>query len=168
MTTHRIRFAALALSLMAAAAQAQDTEATFATRTLTPEAALKAAQAALQSCRDKGYQVAVAVTDRSGVPIVLLRDRFAGVHTPESSLRKAYSAAAFNMDTLALGSATAGEQPTAGLRQLSQLLAVGGGLPVEAAGSLVGAIGVSGAPGGDADQACAQAGIDEILMDLEL
>lgn len=165
--SYRNTIAALGLSLLACAAQAQDVEATFATRTLTPETALKAAQAALASCRDKGFQTAVAVTDRGGVPIALLRDRFAGAHTPESSVRKAYTAAAFNMDTLAFGEATSGDKATAGLRQLSQVLAVGGGLPIEAAGSMVGAIGVSGAPGGDSDQACAQAGIDAILMDLE-
>ena len=56
-------------------------QATFAQRSITPEAALKAARAALASCQKSGYQVAVAVTDRGGLPLVMLRDRFAGPHT---------------------------------------------------------------------------------------
>ena len=66
------------LACASAAVHAQD--ATFATRSLTPETALKAAQAALESCRKAGYQVGVAVTDRAGVPQVVLRDRFGGPH----------------------------------------------------------------------------------------
>jgi hypothetical protein len=63
--------------------------ATFTTKSLTPENALKAAQAALKKCRDDGYQVAVAVVDRSGVVQVVLRDRFAGPHTPDTAAGKA-------------------------------------------------------------------------------
>lgn len=157
-----------ALAFCVAGAQAQSDDATFVTRTITPETALKAAQAALQSCRDGNYQVAVAVSDRAGVPIVLLRDRFAGTHTPESATRKAYTAAAFNMDTRAFAKATEVGQPTDGIRDISQVLAVGGGVPIQAAGSLVGAIGISGAPNGDADHGCAQAGVDAVEFDLEL
>lgn len=164
MKTH-LYTAIAALTLTTAAAQAQDV--TFSTRTLTPEAALTAAQAALQSCRDSGYQAAIAVTDSAGTPIVVLRDRFAGAHTPETATRKAYTAASFRMDTTSLGEATRAGEPTSGIRQVSYILALGGGLPIEAAGSLVGAIGVSGAPGAEADDACGQAGIDAIQDDLD-
>lgn len=164
MKTH-LYTAIAALTLTTAAAQAQDV--TFSTRTLTPEAALTAAQAALQSCRDSGYQAAIAVTDSAGTPIVVLRDRFAGAHTPETATRKAYTAASFRMDTTSLGEATRAGEPTSGIRQVNYVLALGGGLPIEAAGSLVGAIGVSGAPGAEADDACGQAGIDAIQDDLD-
>lgn len=142
-------------------------EPTFATKNLTPKAALAATQAALENCRDQGYQVAVAVTDRNGTPIALLRDRYAGAHTPETASRKAYTAASFNMDTISLAQATEAGEAASGIRQVTQVLALGGGLPISAAGALVGAIGVSGAPGGEADAACAQAGIDVIQDDLD-
>lgn len=162
-----IRILLLAASLLLGLGTAQASEATFSTRTLTPEAALTAAQAALKSCRDSGFQVAIAITDRTGTPIVMVRDRFAGAHTPETAIRKAYTAASFRMDTVTLATATEAGQPASGIRQVGQVLALGGGLPIEAAGALVGAIGVSGAPGGEADRACSQAGIDAIADDLE-
>jgi uncharacterized protein GlcG (DUF336 family) len=157
--------AAAALSLVAGVGHAAN--ATFTTSTLTPETAFAAAQAALKSCRDSGYQVAVAVTDRTGVPIAILRDRYAGAHTPETATRKAYTAASFRMDTTSLAKATEAGEAASGIRQVSHILALGGGLPIEAAGSLVGAIGVSGAPGGDADDACGKAGIDAVQDDLD-
>lgn len=154
-----------ALGMVSLPAQAQDY--TFSTISLTPEAAVMAAQAALESCRDSGYQVAVAVTDRHGVPLALVRDRFAGPHSPETATRKAYTAASFNMDTTALGLETQADKAASGIRHVTDVLALGGGIPIQAAGSLVGAIGVSGAPGAEADDGCAQAGIDSIQDELD-
>jgi uncharacterized protein GlcG (DUF336 family) len=147
---------------------AQAQEATFTTRSLTVETALRAAQAALASCRKAGYQVGVAVTDRSGVLQVYLRDRFAGAHTVEVAARKAWTAASFRITTTALGIETQAGRPMSGIRQSPGVLAIGGGLPIEAAGAVIAAIGVSGAPGGEADDACAKAGIDAIQMDIEM
>jgi uncharacterized protein GlcG (DUF336 family) len=141
--------------------------ATFTLQSITPEAALRAAQAALASCARAGFQVAVAVTDRAGHPMVMLRDRLAGPHTPETATNKAYTATSFRMDTLAFARATQAGEASSGIRQLPRVVAMGGGLPIEAAGALVGGIGVSGAPGGDADDACAKAGISAIRDDLE-
>lgn len=157
----------LALALATASTGLQAQEGTYGSTNMTSEVALSATQAALQSCRDSGYQVAVAVTDRSGVTIALLRDRYAGAHTVETAMRKAYTAASFNMDTLELARATQAGEEASGIRMVPGILALGGGLPVTAAGSLIGGIGVSGAPGGDADRACAQAGIDAVEADLE-
>ncbi|MCX8006074.1 MAG: heme-binding protein [Burkholderiaceae bacterium] len=142
-------------------------EATYTVRMLTPETALKAAQAALSECRRRGYQIAVAVTDRAGVPQALLRDRFAGAHTPDSALAKAWTAASFRVDTLQLAQATQAGEPNSGIRHLPRVLAVGGGMPIVSGGAVVGAIGVSGAPGGQADEDCARAGIAAIAADLE-
>jgi len=143
-------------------------DATFQIKLMTPETALKAAQAALKSCRDAGYQVAVAVVDRMGVPQVLLRDRFAGAHTPRMARSKAWSAVSFRANTSALAELTQAGKPQSGVRQLPGVAAVGGGMLIEASGSLLGAIGVSGAPGGDADEKCAAAGIAAIREDIEL
>lgn len=142
-------------------------EAAFQTRSLTPETALAAARAALDSCRKQGHQVAVAVVDRGGITQVMLRDRFAGAHSPEVAQNKAWTAASFRTSTKTLAVETQPGRPMSGLRNLPRFLAVGGGLAIEGAGTLLGAIGVSGAPGGDADEICAQAGIRAISDAIE-
>jgi uncharacterized protein GlcG (DUF336 family) len=158
----------LAAVLLAIPLWAQAQQATYPVRTVTPEAALRAARTALSACAKSGYQVAVAVTDRAGYPVVMLRDRHAGPHTPDTATNKAYSALTFKTDTLSLVRSTQSGEPSAGIRELPRVVAVGGGRVIEAAGSIVGAIGVSGAPSGDADDSCARAGIAEIADDLEL
>lgn len=157
----------LAAAALAAAAATASAEATFATKSLTPETALKAAQAALADCRKAGYQVTVAVVDRSGLTQAMLRDRFAGAHTLEVAQNKAWSAVSFKTSTADLEKATRANTSMAGLRHLPRAMTVGGGLTIEGGGSLLGGIGVSGAPGGDADEVCARAGIKAIADDLE-
>ena len=147
-------------------AQAADAP-TFSVKMLTPESALKAAQTALNKCRKDGFQTAVAVVDRAGIVQVLLRDRFAGAHTPEMAMSKAWTAASFKVSTTAIAAETQPGMPMSGIRQLPRVVAAGGGLPIEAGGNLLGAIAVSGAPRGDADDACALAGIKAIADDLE-
>ncbi len=141
--------------------------ATFSSASLTPDSALKAAQAALKTCRDAGFNVAVAVADRSGVTQVMLRDRFAGAHTPQTAMGKAWTAASFRSNTSDLIAMTQAGNPSAGIRQLPGVVILGGGMPIESKGSLVGAIGISGAPTGADDDRCAKAGIDAIRVSLE-
>jgi uncharacterized protein GlcG (DUF336 family) len=160
-----VRAFALAFLVCHSAAAA---EATFTVKVLTPETALKAARGALERCRANGYQVTVAVTDRMGVVQVLLRDRFAGPHTTDMASAKAYTAASFRVCTSELAEATQPGRPQSGIRNRPGVAAVGGGMTIEAGGSLAGAIGVSGAPGGKEDDACAAAGIAAIRDDLEL
>jgi uncharacterized protein GlcG (DUF336 family) len=142
-------------------------DGTYAVKLLTPGTALKAAQAALKKCRDSGFQATVAVVDRMGVTQVLLRDRYAGPHTVDMAQAKAYSAVSFRTNTTALAEASQAGRPQSGIRHLPGVAAVGGGQMIEAAGSLLGAIGVSGAPGGKEDDACAAAGIAAIREDIE-
>ena len=159
------RIVAGAFALAASAAVADDP--TFTTRQLTPETALKAAQAALVKCRTDGYQVAVAVVDRAGLTQVLLRDRFAGAHTVEISANKAWSAVSFRTNTSEIEKASRPGESMSGIRYFPRMVAVGGGLVIESGGSLLGGIGVSGAPGGAADEVCAAAGIKAIADSLE-
>jgi len=157
-----------AAALAACASFAAAAEATFNIKVLTPETALKAARAALERCRASGYQVTVAVTDRAGVVQVALRDRFAGPHTVDLAAAKAYTAVSFRTNTTELAEATQPGRPQSGIRNRPGVAAVGGGLIIEASGVLLGGIGVSGAPGGKEDDACAAAGIMAIREDIEL
>lgn len=163
----KILLSAAAL-LATTAALAQTSTATHTVRVLTPEAAQKAVNAAMAECRRQGFQVAVAVVYRSGVTQALLRDRFAGAHTPEVAANKAWTAVSFRTSTTDLARATQAGQPSSGLRSVPRFTGVGGGLNFEAGGSIVGGIGVSGAPSGDADDSCAKAGIAALRDDLEL
>ena len=158
--------AALASACCLGSAWAQT--ATHSVRVLTPEAATKATQAALATCRQQGYQVAVAVVDRFGVAQVMVRDRFAGPHTPETAINKAWTAVSFRTSTTDLARASQAGQPSSGLRDLPRFVGLGGGMVIEAGGSIVGGIGVSGAPSGDADDNCAKAGISAIRDEIEM
>ncbi len=142
-------------------------EATFSTKSLKPETALKAAQAALESCRKSGYQVAVAVVDRAGLTQVMLRDRFAGPHTPDTAINKAWTAVSFRTNSSDLAKESQPGTAMYGLRQLPRVVTIGGGVMIQGAGHLYGGIGVSGAPGGAADDVCALAGIKAIADEIE-
>jgi len=154
------------LILMAGPAQAQD--ALVSTNTLSPESALDVARASLQACRGEGYQIAVVVVDRMGVPQVMLRDRYAGPHTPDTAQRKAWTAVSFRTDTLSLAANTASGTGQSGARMITNALMIGGGVPVIAGGMIVGAVGISGAPSGGDDDRCARAGIEAVKARLEL
>jgi len=136
--------------------------------TLTTFAALQAAQAALARCQKDGFTVAAAVVDRGGQPLALLRDNLAGAHTSQTAIGKAATAVSFRIDTSELAATTQAGKAASGIRELPNVVAIGGGLVIRAKGSLVGGIGVSGAPGGDADDACAKAGIAAINDVIEL
>lgn len=158
--------AALAAAALAAPAAHADDLVTF--RVMSPALALDLARAALEDCRARGFQVAVAVVDRFGVPQVLLRDTLAGIHTPDTAIGKARAAVSFRAPTEEMATVTQAGQPNSGIRHMPGFVFLGGGVPVEAGGAIVGGIGVSGAPGGAEDDACARAGIaaveDRLLM----
>jgi uncharacterized protein GlcG (DUF336 family) len=137
-------------------------EAIVTYKSMSPELALDLARGSLAECRKRGFQVSVAVTDRSGVTQVLLRDRFAGPHTVSTASGKAWTAVTFRTSTTELNAISQPGMMQAGIRNLPGTVVIGGGLTVEAGGSLLGAVGVSGGPGGDADEACAKAGIDAV------
>lgn len=142
-------------------------DATFQITVMTPETALRVAQVSLESCRSEGYQVAVVVVDRMGVPQAMIRDRFAGAHTPDTAFRKAWTAVSFREDTLTLSNNTASGTPQAGARDITKALMLGGGVPIEAGGAIIGGVGISGAPTGQADDECGRAGIEAVKADLE-
>ena len=160
----RLVAAAACVAVTAAAAQT----AVYTVRQLTPETALKAAQAALAKCRAQGYQVSVAVVDRAGLPQVFLRDRYAGPHTVDVATNKAWTAVSARTHTRDLERMTRPGESMSGLRNVPRFTTIAGGMTIEAGGSVLGAIGVSGAPGGEADHVCAAAGVEAIAEDIEL
>ncbi|GAB4347041.1 MAG: heme-binding protein [Gammaproteobacteria bacterium] len=139
-----------------------DEPATFSYKSLTPEVAMELAQATLKACRDAGFQTAVAVVDRNGILQVLIRDQLAGPHTPETARRKAWTAASFKTDTLAMADLTQAGNAQSGIRFVSQAMMAGGGLPIEVDGAIAGGIGISGAPGGKLDHECGEKGLQAI------
>jgi uncharacterized protein GlcG (DUF336 family) len=153
--------AAAALAFGATAVLA-DEGATVTYKSLSPDVALEAAQAALKQCRSDGFQVAVAVVDRFGQPQVMLRDRYAGLPAADTATRKAYTALGFHASTSDLARSIKSGTMDSGLAGLPHVAMLAGGLVIEAAGTVLGGIGVAGAPGGDKDEACARAGLNAI------
>jgi uncharacterized protein GlcG (DUF336 family) len=149
------------LALGSSSAVAGD-DAIVVYKSLSPETALEAAQAALKQCRADGFQVAVAVVDRFGQPQVMLRDRFAGLPAADTATSKAYTALSFRAATSELAKSIKSGQMDAGLARLPHVAMLAGGLAIEAGGTLLGGIGVSAAPGGDKDEVCAKAGLGAI------
>ena len=123
----------------------------------------KAIQASLDACKKDGYRVSVSVVDRAGVLRAMARADGAGPHTVDSSRKKAYTAASLRRPTTELAELINKVPTLQALREMNdQVLMLGGGLPIEIGGEVVGGIGVGGAPGAHLDDACAQAGLDAI------
>jgi len=131
--------------------------------TLPLSLASKAAAAAVEKCKQDGYRVSASVVDRAGVLKVLMRGDGAGPHTTDSSSKKAYTAASLRRPTSELAELINKMPTLQALREMNdRILILGGGLPIEIGGEVVGGIGVGGAPGAHLDDACAQAGLDGI------
>lgn len=142
-------------------------------RSLSVEFAHKAAWAAMEDCRKRGYSVAVAVIDRGGNLQAFLRDKLAGPHTVETAIRKAWTANSFRQSTADLAAMLQEGRIPNQVQNNPGALLVGGGLQIMTQGETVGAIGVSGAPPGKSerdsiDGACAQAAIDAIWEAMEM
>ncbi len=157
-----------AMTLLVAAPAARADDAAIVTyKSIAPDTALDLAKAALSTCRAHGYQVAVVVLDRFGQQLVLLRDRFTGLPASGTANDKAYTALSFHRTNGDFAKAVQSGQLAAGLAGLPHIVPLAGGLFIEAGGTVLGAVGVSGAPGGDKDEECAKAGVDAVRDRLE-
>ncbi len=129
--------------------------------------AVQAVNAALAQCRKDGYKVSVAVVDKGGVVRAQMRDDGAGVHTIDSSRRKAYTAVSMGRPTQFFAELITRVPSIEGIRDMNaSILILGGGIPVKIGGEVVGGIGVGGAPGAKLDEVCARAGLKAIGADL--
>ena len=132
---------------------------------LSLDTALRIGKAAIDRCRKEGVQVTVTVIDRGGHEQVVLRDVLAMDISIPLSKKKAHTAMSFNAPTSQLADRFSGSY---GVPKLDELLISAGGIPINVGGNIMGGIGVSGAPSGETDEKCAQAGLAAVLDDLEM
>jgi uncharacterized protein GlcG (DUF336 family) len=135
-------------------------------RDLSLATALAIATTASETCKGQSYRVTVAVVGRTGEIIVHLRGDDASPHTLENSLRKAYTARTFRTSSGEFGQRVK-ENPTNGALWITNISGSAGALPIKIGEDVIGAVGVSGAPGGDKDEACAKAGLDKVADQLK-
>lgn len=155
----KISIAALLSAPVLASAATQLPSAPY----LPLELATQAAQTALKTCSDQGYNVSVAIVARDGATKVLLKADNSGPHTVSSAQGKAFTAAAMGRDTAGLADFIASKPANEGLRDMdSRMIIQAGGLPIKFGKALVAGIGVGGAPSGDIDAGCAAAGLKAI------
>ena len=121
--------------------------------------AVEAAEAAVASCKAQGYSVTAAIVDRAGNLKVLLAGDGANVLSREVTPRKAYTAALRRITTIELAKAIAAPGAFNPTLYDTRMVSAGGGVPIKAGNDVIGGIGVGGAPGGDKDEACANAGL---------
>ena len=154
-----------ALAAIALSSQAQAQQGVLTQKNVSLFLAQSIAGAALEKCQSMGYKVSVAVIDRAGLQVVMLRGDGAGLHTPEGADRKAYTARTYGSPSADFAKrATSGPEYAPAI-QYTRVLALGGGLPIKLGNEVIGAVGVSGSPG--KDDVCSQAGIDKVADQLK-
>ena len=124
------------------------------------------ANTAIATCKQQGYNVSANVVGRTGQVLVAMRGDNTGPHTLENSMKKAYTANAQRRPSGEYAKAFNANPPRGG-SLLTNLVPAQGALPIKVGEDTIGAIGVSGAPGGDKDEACAKAGIDKVANQLQ-
>lgn len=139
-------------------------QALVSERSISVNAALELASAALERCRADGYKVSITVLNRHARTSVVISDDGVNPHTVENSMRKAYTA--FTTKSATAEMAKRAQPALSGFMLLDKITPIEGGLPIFAGKELIGAVGISGAPGGEKDAACAQVGIDKIAKGL--
>jgi len=150
----------LGLGLLASASIAGANAQLITHKDLPLAAALAVATAASDQCKASGYKVSVTVVGREAQIIVQLRGDDSPPHTIENSFRRAYTALTYRRPSREVEKRVRSD-PGDQLVHLDEVMAAQGGLPIIVAGDTIGAVAVSGSPGGDKDEACAQAGLDK-------
>jgi len=150
------------LSVMATPASAE----LLTQKLLSAPLALTIAQSAYEACAQQGHHVSVTVVGLEGETLVAVRGDGSAPHTFENSQRKAYTARTFRAPSGEFAQRVK-DNPTTGAVHLSGVIAAQGALPIKVGDAVIGAVGVSGAPGGDKDEACAKAGVDKVADQLK-
>ena len=167
MSKTALRVAGISLAVAFACGLSGSANAQLVThKDLSAAIALTMAEAAVATCKANGYNVSANVVGRNGEIIVAMRGDNTGPHTLENSMKKAYTAKAQRRSSGEFATAIK-DNPTAGALSLTNITPAQGALPIKVGEDTIGAIGVSGAPGGDKDEACAKAGIDKVADQLK-
>ena len=133
---------------------------------LSARMALTIAETAMTTCTASGYHVSVTVLGRAAEVIVQVRGDGASPHTMENSFRKAYTSRTFRVASGEIAKRVK-DDPQLFMIHLNNVIAAQGGLPIKVGDDVVGAVGVSGSPGGEKDEVCAKAGIDKVADELK-
>jgi uncharacterized protein GlcG (DUF336 family) len=153
----------LVAGLIAVAASGSTCAAdSLSTHRIPAALAVEAASETVSACMKQGYHETAVVIDADGATIVAIRGDGAGVHTLDSAHDKAYTAASFKNDTIALAERAKGEDSIAPLSKLPHVMFFGGGVVIRLGDETIGAIGAAGAPGAKLDDNCARAGLEKI------
>src|SRR5207253_6853537 len=163
MTAATTRFALAALACaLAAPASAQ----TLTHKDISVDAAVIIATTAMADCKAKGWPVSVAVVGRDGEVLVQLRGDGTGPHTMQNSYLKAFTSRTFRIPSGEMEKRLK-DNPQMGAQYLTGFTTGRGALPIKIGDDVVGAAGVSGAPGGEKDEACVQTGLDKVKDQLK-
>jgi uncharacterized protein GlcG (DUF336 family) len=159
----RFVLGALVLAALSAPAHGQGVRSD---RNVSMQLANAIMNAAMEQCVKDGHQVSVAVVDRAGQTVAFLRGDGTAPHTVELARRKAYTARTFRRSSMEWAQRTE-SGPLAGQRSLADVIPLGGGLPINVGDDTIGAVGVSGAPGQEKDEACARAALAKVADQLK-
>jgi len=138
----------------------------LARKDLSMATSLTIAQTAIATCNGQGYKVSATVVGRNGEVLVQLRGDGTGPHTVENSFKKAYTSRTFRIPSGEMEERLK-KNPAMGAQYLTGFTTGRGALPVMVGEDVIGAVGVSGAPGGEKDEACVKAGIDKVADQLK-
>ena len=167
MSKTALRTAGLSLAVAFACGLAGSANAQLVARKdISAAIALTMAETAVATCKTNGYNVSANVLGRNGEIIVAMRGDNTGPHTLENSMKKAYTARTFARSSGEFANGVKGN-PNAGALFLTNITPAQGALPIKAGDEVIGAVGVSGAPGGEKDEACAKVGIDKVADQLK-
>ncbi len=158
----RVALAATAACVLAGSASAQ----TMTRKDITMEAAVTIATVAIADCKAKGWAVSATVVGRNGEVLVQLRGDGTGPHTMENSWKKAFTSRTFRIASGEMEDRLK-KNPAMGAQYLTGFTTGRGALPIKIGDEVVAAAGVSGAPGGEKDEACVQTGIDKVKDQLK-
>jgi uncharacterized protein GlcG (DUF336 family) len=158
------KFLAAAVLSFAATASAS-AQAPQVEKNVSMKMALMIIEGTLEQCTKDGYKVSVIVVDKAGNVAASVRGDGTNPHTMEFGRLKAYTARTRSQTSLEFKNLT--DKPeSAYLKQIPNVVAVGGGVPIKFGTEVIGAVGVSGAPGGEKDEVCANAGIAKVADSL--
>jgi len=156
----------VALAGLACALAAPASAELLSNKDLSADAAVTVATTAMADCKAKGYKVSAVVVGRVGEIIVHIRGDGTGPHTMENAFKKAFTSRTFRIPSGEMEKRLK-DNPQMGAQYLTGFTTARGGLPIKIGEEVIGAAAVSGAPGGEKDEACVQTGLDKIKDQLK-